>query len=292
VDYAGTRPSPTGLYAAGKRFVVRYGGPGGDWKHLTAGEARALDAAGLALVANAEGSASGLLGGASVGADWARSADAHFRAIGMPAGRPIYLSVDFDVTSAQWPACREALRGAASVIGAGRVGIYGGLNAVQWARRDGVARWFWQTYAWSGGRWASGNHIEQYRSGVIVAGGEVDLCRALTADYGQWTLTQREEDDMTPEEHRWLYNASSVVGHLAMGHDSAPTLNPATGAQETLTFQPPRWARDLQTTVDQIAATPPGTVIITDEQLDRVLRPIIADVLRAGADAANPPAVA
>ena len=199
VDYAGSRPDPVKLYAAGKRFAVRYGGPGGSWKHLTAAEARALTAAGLALVANAEGTADGLLGGWSVGADWARSADQHFRGLGMPASRPIYLSVDFNVTSSQWPAVREALRGAASVIGPARVGVYGGRLAIEWARRDGVARWFWQTYAWSAGIWVPGNHIEQYNNAEQVAGGVVDLCRARVADYGQWTLgaqPQPQEDDM------------------------------------------------------------------------------------------------
>jgi hypothetical protein len=192
VDYSSTRPNPQQLYAAGKRFVVRYGGPGGDWKHLTAAEAASLTGAGLALVANAEGAADGLLGGWDVGVSWARSADTAFRALGMSAGRPIYLSVDFDCgPDKQWAACAQALRGAASVLGPARVGVYGSYDVMQWAKRDGVARWYWQTYAWSGGRWAGHNNLEQYRNGVSLAGGTVDLCRSKTADYGQWGV-----DDM------------------------------------------------------------------------------------------------
>lgn len=187
VDYSTARPSPAGLYAAGKRFAVRYGGAGTDDKHLHPAEADALAAAGLSIVANVEGSQGGMLGGYSVGADWARTADAAFRACGMPAGRPIYLSCDFDVTALQWHLIAAALDGAASALGRGRVGIYGGRNAVAWARRDGKAFWFWQTYAWSGGVWVSGNHIQQYRNGVQVAGGDCDLDQALTADFGQWT---------------------------------------------------------------------------------------------------------
>jgi Domain of unknown function (DUF1906) len=185
VDYSSARPSPAALFAAGKRFAVRYGGPGSSGKHLTLAEANALRAAGLSIVANAEGSSGGFTG-RTAGVSWARSADTAFRACGMPADRPIYFSVDWNVTSAQWPGVVNALRGAADVIGAGRVGIYGSYNAVVWARRDGVAHWFWQTYAWSGGHWAGGNHLEQYRNGVIVAGGDCDLTRALTVDYGQW----------------------------------------------------------------------------------------------------------
>lgn len=229
VDYAGTRPNPTQLYAAGKRFVVRYGGPGGSWKHLDATEARALTGAGLALVANAEGAADGLLLGWDAGVSWARSADAHFRALGMPAGRPIYLSVDFDCDGdKQWTAVANALRGAASVIGASRVGVYGSYDVMQWAKRDGVAKWYWQTLAWSGGRWAAHNHIEQYRNGVSLAGGTVDLNRSKISDFGQWG--QGEADDMTPQERAMLHNANQNAWAARSGVD-APVYwgnNPAT----------------------------------------------------------------
>jgi hypothetical protein len=77
---------------------------------------------------------------------------------------------------------------------------------MQWAKRDRVARWFWQTLAWSGGRWAGHNHLEQYRTGVSLAGGTVDLCRSKTADYGQWGV-----DDVTPEDAQMI--AKAVADH-------------------------------------------------------------------------------
>src|SRR5688572_585134 len=126
VDYAWSRPNISQLVAAGKRFACRYGGPGSSGKQLDPTEAQQLSSAGVSIVANAEGSATGLLGGWDTGVSWARSADAHFRNCGMPPGRPIYLSVDFDVQSSQWSAVASALRGAASVIGTARVGVYGG----------------------------------------------------------------------------------------------------------------------------------------------------------------------
>jgi hypothetical protein len=196
VDYAWSRPGAAALAAAGKLFACRYGGPGSAGKQLDPAEARALSAAGVAIVANAEGAANGLLGGWSTGVTWARQAAAHFAACGMPWHRPVYLSVDFDVSSSQWPAVASALRGAASVLGAGRVGVYGGRRAIEWARRDGVAQWFWQTYAWSGGVWVPGNHIEQYRNGVPLGGATVDLDRALPSDFGQW----RVGGDMEPTD--------------------------------------------------------------------------------------------
>lgn len=189
VDYAFSRPSPAGLRDAGKRFAVRYGGPGTADKHLTAAEVRALHGAGLAIVANAEGTARGLAGGARIGAQWADLADAHFRALGLPNNRPIYLSADWDVQPGEWPAVRAALEAAGRLIGAGRVGLYGGRRAIEWGQRDRCAQWFWQTYAWSGTptHWVPGCHLQQYRNGVTVAGGDCDLNRALTVDYGGWT---------------------------------------------------------------------------------------------------------
>lgn len=194
VDYAWDRPSVAGLVAAGKRFVVRYGGPGSYGKQLDAAECQALLAAGLSIVANAEGTANGLLGGRTAGMAWARSAEEHFRALGMPADRPIYLSVDFDADGSDWPAIDAALRGAAEVIGAGRVGVYGGFDTIAHCAAAGTARWFWQTYAWSAGRWHDRAHLRQYDNHVPLAGGTVDLCKAMVDDYGQWG--QGRIDDM------------------------------------------------------------------------------------------------
>jgi hypothetical protein len=197
VDYAFSQPDIPQLAAAGKVFACRYGGPGTEGKWLRLDEAMELAANGIGIVANAEGSASGLLGGYSVGVSWAKSALSWFRSCGMPDGRPVYLSVDFDVTSAQWPVVADALRGAGSVLGPQWVGVYGGRRAIEWAARDGVAKWYWQTYAWSGGYWVPGVHIQQYRNGVQLAGADCDLNRGMVADYGQWTpVGAMTEDDV------------------------------------------------------------------------------------------------
>jgi hypothetical protein len=180
------RPSASALVSAGKHFVVRYGGPGTEDKWLHADEAAAYAAAGIVMVANAEGGASGLRGGFSAGASWARSADNWFRSIGMPAGRPIYLSVDFDTTSGDWDELDAAMDGAASEIGRARVGVYGEYDILVHLAGNGKAKWFWQTYAWSSGKWFSGNHLEQYKNRVLLGGVYVDLCRARQSDYGQW----------------------------------------------------------------------------------------------------------
>lgn len=196
VDYAWGAPSAAGLAAAGKKFAVRYGGPGSAGKQLTAAELARLRAAGLDVVANAEGAA-GDFRSAAVGKSWAQSAAAHFGALGMPAGRPIYFSVDWDAGAADWAGIDAALRAAGSVIGAAQVGVYGSYATVAHCVAVGTAHWFWQTYAWSGSRLHPAANLYQYRNGVTVAGGDCDLTRALTADYGQWGYSNELEDDVS-----------------------------------------------------------------------------------------------
>lgn len=300
VDYAWLRPSTASLVDAGKVFVCRYGGQGSSGKHLTATEARELSAAGISIVANVEGAADGLLGGWNTGVNWAKSAEVHFAACGMPTDRPIYLSVDFNVTSAQWPAVAQALKGAASVLGNERVGIYGGRRAIEWARRDGVAKWFWQTYAWSSGVWVPGNHIEQYQNGVTIGGiGSIDLDRALTSDYGQWkvgdmALTQREE---------WiLSNAYQVQYEWTNEHDPIKFIfDLNTGQHIELPNLPLRRMMRVEAKIDQLIAlvnaigtADPGTAAIiaamkeefTQQlaEIETVVDRELDEMSRAGAD--------
>lgn len=255
VDYSWQRPSIPALVAAGKRFVSRYVGPGsyepprwpGDpGKHLDPTEARALIDAGLPIMCHAEGVNDGLLGGFTAGAEWARKGDEMARACGMPPDRPIYLSVDFDCTATQWPQVLDALFGAASVIGEARVGVYGGYRTMIWARRDGAARWFHQTYAWSGGLWAPGNNVEQYANGVSLGGATLDLDRALTADFGQWgvddmALTDRDAQILIWRVHALINNLATVGG--------GPTAGETNDLQVALNL--------LQKDVDSLQARPP-----------------------------------
>jgi Rv2525c-like, glycoside hydrolase-like domain len=186
VDYSGARPSGICMYANGKRFAVRYFGPGGSWKLATRAECAGLWASGIDLVAVAEGFANDAMQGYGLGRQHAIAANAHAVASGMPINRPVYFAVDFDMQLGHANAVGAYLDGAASHLGRGRTGIYGGYTAIQWAGANGKAAWFWQTYAWSQGRWSGYNHIEQYRNHVTVCGGQVDLCRSKRPDYGQW----------------------------------------------------------------------------------------------------------
>lgn len=271
VDYAWSRPDIAQLAAAGKRFACRYGGAGSSGKQLDPAEAQALGAAGIAVVANVEGAADGLLGGWSAGVSWARGAEAHFASCGMPRGRPIYLSVDFDVQSGQWAAVAAALRGAASVLGGvHRVGVYGGRRAIEWARRDGVAQWFWQTYAWSSGVWVPGNHIEQYRNGVALAGATLDLDRALKSDFGQWTIGDGMDTAVT-------WNTGWMAQRVLL-EDADTIVIPANSALGASGYQGPNHLKRHLTAIEAklAALTLPPPAEIDYVTLAAALRPIVA----------------
>jgi hypothetical protein len=190
VDYAFSRPSVAALVQAGKQFACRYGGVGTSDKWLSAPEAQALSKAGIAIVANVEGVANGLQRGYSTGWQWAARAHEYFTSLGMPPGRPIYLSADWDVSVGDLPAVRAALLGARDVLGPTRVGLYGGRRVIEYAQDTGLASWLWQTYAWSGRptHWVPGTHIQQYHNGVVIGNADCDLDRSMTVDFGQWTL--------------------------------------------------------------------------------------------------------
>ncbi|NUO60884.1 MAG: DUF1906 domain-containing protein [Hamadaea sp.] len=272
VDYTTPeRPTVASLKAAGKVFACRYGGPGGAWKHIDLAEVRELTAAGIAIVANAEGTADGLLGGRAAGVAWATSAADHFRALGMPSDRPIYFSVDFDTTSGDWAVLDAAFDGIASVIGRDRTGVYGEYSIVRHLAGNGRARWFWQTYAWSGGQWYPGNHIEQYRNGVSLGGGTVDLNRAEPADYGQWGV-----DEMSVETDQKISDL-----HYAMFKND--TNDRPLGSQS-------RDAKNTLATVAQIQAEQKvlaekvDQILVAIEELAARIGPLPANVIITGGE--------
>lgn len=215
VDYSivATQSFITGLAAAGKKACGRYIGPGGGTtlpgKILRAPERDMIFAAGMDIWLLAEGAASDWTLGYARGQAHAASALNAARALGAPDSTAIYFAIDTQAFPSTWPAGREYLRGAGSIIGVNRVGVYGQYDVMYWAKNDGVASWFFQTYAWSGSptKWAAHNHVEQYHNGVYVAGGEVDLCRTKQTNYGQW------ESDMsfTDDDRRLVQNIERIV---------------------------------------------------------------------------------
>lgn len=185
VDYSWARPGGQALKNAGKHFAVRYlyqDGQGG--KGLDPSELADLTANGIEVPVVYESTAARALDGREAGKYDARVAQDALQAVGLPTGMPIYFAVDFDSTEGQQGPIDEYLRGCADIIGVGRVGIYGGYYPVMRSKNNGTAKWFWQTYAWSGGQVLDGIHLYQYRNGQNL-NGAVDFCQAFQDNYGQ-----------------------------------------------------------------------------------------------------------
>jgi len=179
VDFSWGRPSASALKSAGKSFVVRYVGDFGG-KSTTKDELAKYSKAGLGIVFVYEEDGKELLGGTDAGVRVAKVADASVKALGYP-GAVVYFAVDFAATTAQMDAINAALKGAASVIGRDRVGVYGSYDVVTAAD----AKFLWQTYAWSNGKVADGIHLYQWLNGQTIGGAAVDYTRAMQTQFGQ-----------------------------------------------------------------------------------------------------------
>jgi hypothetical protein len=197
VDYAWARPGGAALQVAGKRFAVRYvpyegdGGKGLGLAELadlrTARTINGIKYPPLSIALVWETTAGRALeGGWAGGNNDARYALGSIAKFNFGSTIPIYFAVDVDAQSWQQPALDSYLRGAISVLGLARVGVYGSYQVLNRCRANGVARWFWLTYAWSYGQINPFAHLYQYRNTVYIGGQEVDLTRGLQSDYGQW----------------------------------------------------------------------------------------------------------
>ncbi len=221
VDYSTTPPGAAALQAAGKHFVCRY--LAHDWRGIRAPEVQELTAAGIEIVANYEAEADRMRSGSAGGASDAQYAQGILVEVGLPPRQPIYFSADWDASPGEQALIDAYLRGAASVIGPDRVGVYGGYYVIKRCAENGTAQWLWQTYAWSGGLQHPAAHIFQYNIyNQSVGGTDVDLDRALQDHYGQasdfWTAATTPPPTTTPPPapayptHRTAITQAGPVG--------------------------------------------------------------------------------
>lgn len=186
VDYSMDRPNLPLLYSMGKRFVCRYLAGGSPSKHLTLSEAAWITLCDMQIVSTFESTKTRALDGQFAGLVDAAAAAQAGAAVGMPDDRPFYFGVDFDASPAELAEMVPYFRGVAGQIGLARTGVYGGLRTVEYMRTHNLARFFWQTYAWSGGVRYPYAHIYQYSNGHNIQGAQVDYDRAYADDFGQW----------------------------------------------------------------------------------------------------------
>jgi hypothetical protein len=219
VDFAGEWPAVDALRRAGRDFVVRYVSRPGAAKNITAAEARHWRENGIDIAVVFEITAGRALSGTAAGAADAAAARDQVVAAGGPAGGGvIYFAVDVDTTSAsQRDTVTGYLRGAAGVLGWEQVGVYGEYEVVDHVSAHTPCRWYWQTYAWSGGK---GPHpraqLYQYRNEQLLGGVQVDFDQALTEDFGQWG--KERGMSLTADEHNWLHAVyQQVTGAVGYG---------------------------------------------------------------------------
>lgn len=240
VDYSWARPGAAVLKAAGKHFAVRYlfdDGQGG--KGLDASEIADFNANGVDVAIVYESTARRALDGRAAGQADAHAAQAQLQSVGLPAGIPIYFAVDFDTTEANQAGIDEYLRGVADVIGLARTGVYGSFYVVERCANNGTAKWFWQTYAWSGGQVSSHNHILQYLNGQNI-NGAVDFCRATQDNYGQASANGGPAPTPTPTPAPQPSGQTYSLTRAVQGFVTAA--NAASHSNSNSTVQPGNYA--------------------------------------------------
>jgi hypothetical protein len=169
----------------GVTFVVRYLSNDAS-KNLDRSEAHLLSDAGFDIAVVWESTQKRALEGRGAGVTDAKKAAEQAKSCGMPARRPIYFGVDFDAQDHDLPKIANYLRGAASVIGEKRVGVYAGIRVVRHCLDHALATFGWQTYAWSGGERDPRAQLYQHKNGVVIGGVNCDLDTAYHPDFGQW----------------------------------------------------------------------------------------------------------
>jgi Domain of unknown function (DUF1906) len=185
IDYAWARPTVAALKGAGITFASRYLSYDNTGKNLSRAEADYLINGGIPVVCNWEWTEHDGQGGYAQGVTYAREAARQQGACGIPGDRPIYFSCDTDVQPWQFGTYEDYFRGIASVIGHGRVGVYGGYYFVKAMADSGVVNYVWQTYAWSNGNWDSRAHVRQTIVGGRLGGLDVDYDESMIDDIGQ-----------------------------------------------------------------------------------------------------------
>jgi glycoside hydrolase-like protein len=170
------------LTHTGVHFVARYIAPGNP-KTLTRAELATLQRHGTRVVAIWELGATDMLGGYQAGRWAAQQAQHGLNGLGIPHAA-VYFCADFDASAWQQGAINSYLRGAASVVGLHRTGLYGGYWVIKRAFDAHVIQYGWQTYAWSGGLWDPRAALRQYSVNQYRAGVPVDLNLAVHPNYG------------------------------------------------------------------------------------------------------------
>ncbi len=180
--YSGLSPK---IKQSKKHFVMRYTNTG-EGKEITAAEVKELkkNGLGVGIVHQITKKDFRPLEGFKAGQADARTARQTIHDVGLPANMPVYFSVDFDANQAHQLKINQYLKGAGSILGKNRVGVYGGYYTVARALNAGVVKYAWQTYSWSKGKWDPRAQVRQYQNSLNRYGIPIDLDKTNHSDNG------------------------------------------------------------------------------------------------------------
>ncbi len=270
LDYSSGYPGGAAVAAASVntvpvKGVIRYlpKEGGSVVKPITAAEYQDMTAHGMAvaLIYEARDPARAAQGRAA-GQHDAQWAKAQANTIGVP-DPVIYFTVDYDADPA---AIDLYFQGVNDVLGIGRTAGYGSFRVIEWLFDHSRITYGWQTAAWSHGARSSRAHLYQNIGSITVGGVNCDISNVLKANFG--ATNQQQENDMTPEQDRMLYNLDRLNTALLLGNNAVSNIRSSDGNAETVQSYPLAFMEDL----DQLKA-------VTAQQQQQL------DSIKAGVDA-------
>lgn len=283
LDYSSGRPSAAAVKAAGFGFVMRYIGTPGRTKNLTAREYDDMHNSGVAVGLVYEDSAGTALKGHARGAQDAGAVLADARNIGVQV-HACYFAVDFDVTNAsQMATVDDYLAGAASVLGAGAVGVYGEADVIDHCLANGRARYGWQTRAWSHGRTSTRAHVIQQLEQTAVGGVLCDVNESVATDFGQAGI---EEDGMNATElTAWVGNHDNHMSLRQIAAEGAvDAINNRADVQQVIRAQATAAVAPVLAKLDSVTSgivDVPALAAAVAEHLAPNIATAVADALAA-----------
>ncbi|WP_372663246.1 glycoside hydrolase domain-containing protein [Cohnella sp.] len=178
-----TEATAKAVAAEGAKFAVRYLVPQSyAWKRLTRSEADTIVGAGMKLASVFQLGTDRPAGGEANGKADGKAAHLEAIAIGQLVGSAIFLAVDYDAQPKDYDAIEAYLRAAQAELFGYHVGVYGHYGVIEEMALRGACKFFWQTYAWSGGKKSERAHLYQYKNNTKLGGVSVDLNEAYTED--------------------------------------------------------------------------------------------------------------
>jgi hypothetical protein len=188
----------SGLVKAGISHVGRY--LDDNWKGINKAEADILKAAGLQIISIFEKKPTKVsYFTAAQGKSDALEAYKFAQAIGQPTGTAIYFTVDYDAQPSDYDEILTYFQAVKANLKGYIVGAYGSYSVLNFLHSKGVATYYMQTLAWSGGKKCSFLNIYQYKCDTTLNGIDVDLDSLEKSDVGAWGKSKPVEKVQSPK---------------------------------------------------------------------------------------------